>query len=124
MPKITEHSKSTSKSTSSSSDSSPSSDSDSESEKSERNKNVEVKNEAKASLPVKDSSVSVRQTRRVGAKTRARVAEKKEEKPLKNIKKDGPSSSGSKPGNARIRLRGRRTRKVSHFYGFYVSINQ
>ncbi|XP_050506470.1 histone-lysine N-methyltransferase ash1 isoform X1 [Diabrotica virgifera virgifera] len=113
MNKQSEQSKTTSKSTSSSSDSGPSSDSDSESEKSDKNKKVEVKNEAKVVSPVKDNVKNVRETRRMPLRTRARVAEKKEEKVVKNVKKDVPASSGVKTSASKVKPKPKRTKKMA-----------
>ncbi|XP_018565359.1 histone-lysine N-methyltransferase ash1 [Anoplophora glabripennis] len=112
--------KSNSKSTSSSSESAASSDSDSDSDKSEivsNNAAVSSKNDTvsttKSDVPSnnKVSARSVKEVKRVVSRMRTRAtAEKKEEKNVKNGKKDGPAPN---KGNVRAKLRQRRTRKMA-----------
>ncbi|KAJ8917996.1 hypothetical protein NQ315_011449 [Exocentrus adspersus] len=111
MGKVTAHSKPTVQSSSSSSESAASSDSDSDSDKSEviANKNDSV---AKSDVPSNSrvSARSVKDVKRVVSRmrTRAVVAEKKEDKSCRNAKKEGPAQS---KGAVRAKLRQRRTRK-------------
>ncbi|CAG9857685.1 unnamed protein product [Phyllotreta striolata] len=89
------------KSASSSSDSSSGSDSDSE--RSERRRRAARRS-------------PVRQTRRLTAKARAMVADRKEEKAARGAarkEKDGAAAGGARAGNVKLRATVRRTRKMA-----------
>ncbi|XP_023012167.2 histone-lysine N-methyltransferase ash1 isoform X1 [Leptinotarsa decemlineata] len=121
MNKPVEQVKNASKSPTSSSDSGPSSDSESESEKNKSGskndkKSEPVKNDVISSkVETSPNKISVKNTKDVRQtimKTRRKVVEKKDEKVVKNLKKEIQSQGATKSGNGKVRQR-RRTRKMA-----------